>query len=303
MAVIAGTSPNTQTLNAARSAVKPSTRTSAPAYSPRKSDSRSCASSRSDPQKDSRRPAAAPAPASTRLSVNNCRTSRARDAPTAARMLISSERPAPRASIRLATFAHAMTRTRPVTVRRSAASGKSSPRSAGDSPDEARETTAVRPLFVSGYVCSSLAAMAVTAAPACCAVVPGSRRPITRSHNVPRSSSHLACAVLMAGSAAIGSQISAACPSSGPVKPSAATPDDGERPSIDDERLPHHIRRAAETLVPQPMPENCGRLGSGAVVGRLQQAAGGGKRAERREIRSASRGGRGVAPAHRRFPG
>ena len=83
-----------------------------------------------------------PAAASTRLSVSNCRTSRQRDAPTAARMLISTDRPAPRASMRFATFAHAMRRTSPVTVSRSAAIGRSSPRSEGRTPVAALDTSA-----------------------------------------------------------------------------------------------------------------------------------------------------------------
>ena len=75
---------------------------------------------------------------------------RQRDAPIAERMLISSDRPAPRASSRLATFAHAISSTSPVTVRRRPAIGSSSLLSEGRTPDEALETSTPRFLFVSG---------------------------------------------------------------------------------------------------------------------------------------------------------
>ena len=62
--------------------------------------------------------------------------------------------------------------------------------------------------------------------------------------------------------------------------------DDSEGPAIDDEWLSQHVLRAAEALAPEPIPENRGRLGAGAVIGGLQQTAGGGKRTERREVQS-----------------
>ena len=59
------------------------------------------------------RPSAPPASARTRHSTRSCRTSRARLAPRARRRATSRCRDEARASIRLATFAHAMSNTRP----------------------------------------------------------------------------------------------------------------------------------------------------------------------------------------------
>ena len=55
-------------------------------------------------------PPAPPSTASSRLSVSNCLTSRAPPAPSDVRTAISRARAAPRASIRLATLAHAIRR-------------------------------------------------------------------------------------------------------------------------------------------------------------------------------------------------
>jgi hypothetical protein len=57
------------------------------------------------------RPTAAPATASSTLSVSSCRTSRPRLAPIAARIDTSRVRPADRASSRFATFTHAISST------------------------------------------------------------------------------------------------------------------------------------------------------------------------------------------------
>ena len=62
--------------------------------------------------------------------------------------------------------------------------------------------------------------------------------------------------------------------------------DDGELPPVDHDRLAEHIHRAAKALLPQPVPENRGRLGAGTIIGGLQDASRRGERAERREIRS-----------------
>ena len=56
--------------------------------------------------------------------MSSWRSRRRREAPIAARIDISRARPAPRASSRFATLAHAINRTRPVTVSRSAVSGR-----------------------------------------------------------------------------------------------------------------------------------------------------------------------------------
>ena len=61
-------------------------------------------------------PTMPPAPASTRLSVNNCRANCPRPAPNAIRMAISFLRPAARASNKFATFAVAISNTSPTTA-------------------------------------------------------------------------------------------------------------------------------------------------------------------------------------------
>ena len=59
-------------------------------------------------------PSAAPLKASRPLSISNCRSRRAREAPSAMRMAISRCRALARASIRLARLAQAISSTRPV---------------------------------------------------------------------------------------------------------------------------------------------------------------------------------------------
>ena len=59
---------------------------------------------------------APPASASIRLSTSSCCTSRHRLAPSDIRMAISRRRPTDRTSIRLATFAHASSSTKPAIV-------------------------------------------------------------------------------------------------------------------------------------------------------------------------------------------
>ena len=59
------------------------------------------------------RPSAPPAHDSTRLSTSSCRTSRAREEPSDRRTAISFCRMNARAISRFATFAHAMSSTRP----------------------------------------------------------------------------------------------------------------------------------------------------------------------------------------------
>ena len=65
------------------------------------------------PQTASKTPDAPPARATSALSVSNCRISRQRPAPRAARTAISSCLPDARARSRLATFAHAISSTNP----------------------------------------------------------------------------------------------------------------------------------------------------------------------------------------------
>ena len=72
----------------------------------------------------SARPAAPPAADSTRLSVRSCRTSRARLLPSAARIVSSRWRAAPRESSRFATFAQAMSSTRATALARTRIAGR-----------------------------------------------------------------------------------------------------------------------------------------------------------------------------------
>ena len=63
-------------------------------------------------------PATAPARPMTALSISSCRAMRDREAPSAARTLISAWRRVARASSRLATFAQAMSSTKLTAVSR-----------------------------------------------------------------------------------------------------------------------------------------------------------------------------------------
>ena len=65
----------------------------------------------------SRTPVTPPPAASTPPSISNWRVSRKRDAPSATRTAISRSRTAARASIRFATFAHAISKTNPTAPR------------------------------------------------------------------------------------------------------------------------------------------------------------------------------------------
>ena len=71
------------------------------------------ASSARMPSVPKRRPSTPPASESSTLSVSSCRMMRPRPAPIAARTAISRLRPVARTSSRFATFAHAMSSTRP----------------------------------------------------------------------------------------------------------------------------------------------------------------------------------------------
>ena len=108
----AGTSPNAMPVRIASAPVKASTRQSI-----RTSESRGVSAGSVDC--NSRRPCVArampsapPRDASRTLSVSSCRMMRRRPAPSAERTAISRERPADRARVRLATFAHAISSTR-----------------------------------------------------------------------------------------------------------------------------------------------------------------------------------------------
>ena len=74
------------------------------------------------------RPSAAPATASTKLSVRSCRVSRAWPAPIAERTAISRWRPSARESSRLATLAQAMSIRKPTAPKTSDSARRASPR-------------------------------------------------------------------------------------------------------------------------------------------------------------------------------
>ena len=79
------------------------------------------------PQRASRRPSAPPQSASSRFSVMSCHRTCAREAPSAVRIAISRTREVPRASSRLATFAHAISRTNATAPKRTRRIGRISP--------------------------------------------------------------------------------------------------------------------------------------------------------------------------------
>ena len=104
-------------------------------------------------------PTAAPAAASNRLSISNCCTRRPRPAPSARRTLISRARAAPRASSMPATFAHAISRTRPTATMQPVTITESIPSASGWTRVAlAARTVTLRPLLVSGYSRASCAA-------------------------------------------------------------------------------------------------------------------------------------------------
>ncbi len=119
------------------------------------------------------------------LSTSNCRTIRTRDAPSATRMLISLARCADRASSRLATFAHAMSSTKPtapISARKINRIGPPFCRSLNVI------SIGVMPLFVVGYSSASLVVMDVNSASAWSRLTPGARRPNTWKLRALRSS-------------------------------------------------------------------------------------------------------------------
>ena len=126
--------------------------------------------------RESSKPTPPPSAASNTLSVRNCRVSRERLAPSARRKAISFCRTAARARSRLATFAHAISRTNPT----------------APSKNEQGRFDVAYQLFVqwrhdaTRCACSPpdtafarRAAIVVISACACCSVTPGFVRAIT----------------------------------------------------------------------------------------------------------------------------
>ena len=130
VAVSAGMRPNAQTLSMLSAMVKARTRGSTAGRSASSSGPAS-ETSRSDAQKDSNNPPAAPAAASSMLSVSNCRTSRDLDAPTAARMATSSERPRATRQQQIRDVGAGNEQNEPVRVSSSTARGNRSLRPSG----------------------------------------------------------------------------------------------------------------------------------------------------------------------------
>src|SRR5215472_9820900 len=119
-------------------------------------------------------PSSPPARPRSALSVRLCRTKRPRLAPSATRMANSRSRETARASIKLATFAHAISSTRPTAPSKSQSVDPVSPTSARNS-----FTCSERPLFVSAKACAKWFPVSATSACACASVAPDRKRPIT----------------------------------------------------------------------------------------------------------------------------
>ena len=129
-------------------------------------------------------PAPVPSSASTADSVNSCRTSRPRPAPSAARTRISPRRFAAWATSRFATFAHASSSSRPTAPK----STHTASRTRGATIHSAKGTaSALHPAFDSGCASDSRRAISRSSPRACGRVAPGASRPITASSLSPRS--------------------------------------------------------------------------------------------------------------------
>ena len=99
---------------------------------------------------------------------------RRRPAPSAARSAISFRRATARASIRFATFAHAMTSTSDT---KTPSMPSTSQLLAPVMATSAGTTRAFQPVLVTGWSCCSCLAMVSTSAEACATVAPGFSRP------------------------------------------------------------------------------------------------------------------------------
>lgn len=123
-------------------------------------------------------PSTPPVNAITRFSIKNCPKIRRRDAPIDARTAISFRRAVPRASNRLPTFTHAMSRTKPTTPCSSFNSiGTLGARKSFFSGS----TRTPQPLFDFGWASAMRRAMASNSVFACAIVTPGFSCPNTTS--------------------------------------------------------------------------------------------------------------------------
>ena len=171
----AGTKPNVTPVKIETTRVNVRTRQSSPTCSARGMFCFPSATNRSDHHTARNNPSNPPVNESTTLSVNNCRTTRMRLAPSAARMAISLCRDIARASSRLATFAHAIKSTQPTAPNRINKAGRMSPTSASS----VGSTPVLLCKFLSGYCCSRRALIEAISAVACSLDTPGLRRAIT----------------------------------------------------------------------------------------------------------------------------
>ena len=124
------------------------------------------------------RPSTPPATASSVLSVSNCRTTRERCAPSAARVAISRRRRCPRASSSVATLAHPINSTNttaPVSIRRA---GLTSPTIASRSGTAQKSSQGP---IESGNFCLKSDDVLVSCSPARATVRFGNIRPTTRT--------------------------------------------------------------------------------------------------------------------------
>ena len=138
-------------------------------------------------------PSPPPAAASTTPSLNSWRTSRARLAPTEARIANSRRRAVARASSRFATFAHAIRSTRLTAASSPAPAARMYPSSMGWKRTLAAGTTlTVTFSLVTGYSARSRATIVSICARASSMVRPLASRPFTNSQRVPRRSSRVA---------------------------------------------------------------------------------------------------------------
>ena len=140
--------------------------------------------SQDTPHDAATRPSTLPAMASSRLSVRSCRTTRHGLAPNASRTATSCCRPDARASVELATFAHAINSTQ-VTI---AIKASSVPRTPATTLSSSGRIVIAMPVLVDGCSRSSRDAMAVISCCACASETPGRSRPNTRSERPSRSS-------------------------------------------------------------------------------------------------------------------
>ena len=124
--VRAGALPNTIPVSSDRPSVKASTQPSIPTSVVRVVKSAAKATSRSRLSQATSSPKAPAARASRLASVTNCRSRRARPAPRADRRASSRSRRLIRASVRFATFAHAINSTSTVVASRISSVGRAS---------------------------------------------------------------------------------------------------------------------------------------------------------------------------------